>query len=431
VWEFSTDPELARELSWVDQFVDAEVEPLTYLLGNPHDLAQPGFDRLVRPLQRQVKERGLWACHLSRELGGRGFGQVQLALMAELFGRAQFGPVVFGCQAPDSGNAEILARYGTEAQKQRYLGPLLDNEIVSCFAVTEPHGGSDPTLVRTAATRDGDEWVIDGEKWFSTSARYAAFIIVMAVTDPDAPRHGRHSLFIVPKDTPGVEIVRDLAFAGEAEPAHGHVRYQGVRVPQANMLGEQGEAFAVAQARLNGGRLHHAMRTVALAQRSLDMMCERAKSRVTRDGLLADKQMVQEKIADSWISARQLRLLILETAWLLDTSDDQRLIRRHISAVKATAPRVLQEVAAAALQVHGSLGLSNEMPFMDWIAQGIRVGLSDGPTDVHKIVVARDVLREYEPGDESFPDYYRPIQRQRAREYDEAHSAHEPEAAPR
>jgi acyl-CoA dehydrogenase len=165
------------------------------------------------------------------------------------------------------------------------------------------------------------------------------------------------------------------------------------------------------------------MRTVALTRRSLDMMCERAKSRRTKDGALADKQMVQEKIADSWIALRQLRLLILETAWLMDTSEDRRLIRKHISAVKATAPRVLQDVAAAALQVHGSLGLSNEMPFIDWIAQGIRVGLSDGPTDVHKVVVAREVLRDIEPGDESFPDYYRPTQRRRAAEYEAARTA--------
>jgi acyl-CoA dehydrogenase len=420
MWEFSTDSELAHELEWIDRFVEAEVEPLEHLLGNPHDLEQPGYERLVRPLQREVKERNLWACHLSPELGGRGFGQVQLALMAEIFGRARFGPTAFGSQAPDSGNAEILARYGTAEQKERYLGPLLDNEIVSCFSMTEPQGGSDPTLLRTRATREGDEWVIEGEKWFSTSARYAAFLIVMAVTDPDADRHSRHSLFIVPRDTPGIEILRDVAFAGEAAPAHAHIRYAGVRVPDDHMLGGPGEAFAVAQARLNGGRLHHAMRTVALAQRSLDMMCERAKSRQTKGSYLAEKQMVQEKVADCWIALRQLRLLILETAWLMDNSDDGRLIRKHISAVKATAPRVLQVVAADALQIHGSLGLSNEMPFMDWIAQGIRVGLSDGPTDVHKVVVAREVLRDYEGGDESFPEYYRPFQRQRAAEYDDA-----------
>jgi acyl-CoA dehydrogenase len=420
MWDFSTEPELAKELGWIDDFVTSEVEPLDYLLGEPHDLEQEGFERLVRPLQREVKQRGLWACHLSPELGGRGFGQVQLALMAEIFGRSRFGPTVFGSQAPDSGNAEILARYGSPAQRERYLGPLLENEIVSCFSITEPQGGSDPTLLRTAASMVDGEWVIEGEKWFSTSARYAAFLIVMAVTDPEAPRHERHSLFIVPRGTPGVEILRNIGFAGEAEPAHAHLRYDRVRVSDENMLGGRGEAFAVAQARLAGGRLHHAMRTVALTQRSLDMMCERAKSRPTKDGTLADKQMVQEKIADSWIALRQLRLLILETAWLMDNSDDRRLIRKHISAVKATAPQVLQSVAAAALQIHGSLGLSNEMPFIDWIAQGIRVGLSDGPTDIHKVVVAREVLREVEPGDESFPEYYRPTQRRRAAEYDAA-----------
>jgi acyl-CoA dehydrogenase len=420
MWEFSTDPELQRKLEWISTFVRDEVDPLEHLLGNPHDLLQPGYDRLVRPLQARVKEQGLWACHLPAEHGGRGFGQVQLALMAEQFGWSKYGPPVFGSQAPDSGNTEVLARYGTPEQKQRYLGPLLDNQIVSCFSVTEPHGGSDPTQVRTSAVLDGDEWVINGEKWFSTSARYAAFFIVMATTDPDAGRHHQQSMFIVPASTPGLEIVRNVGFAGESEPAHAHIGYRGVRVPTAAMIGERGDAFAVAQARLGGGRLHHAMRSLALAHRSLDMMSRRAKSRFTQGSLLAEKQMVQEKIADSWIAIRQLRLLILETAWLLDHPNDQYETRRHISAVKITAPEVLKQVASAALQIHGSLGLSEEMPFLDWIAQGYRVGLSDGPTDVHKVVVAKQTLRSYEADDECFPDYYRPYQRERASAYEAA-----------
>jgi acyl-CoA dehydrogenase len=276
--------------------------------------------------------------------------------------------------------------------------------------------------MRTTATREGDQWIINGEKWFSTNAVYAEFIIVMALTEPEADRHHRHSLFIVPAHTEGIAIIRNVRFAGEVEPSHGHLRYRGVRVPATSMLGPQGHAFAVSQARLNGGRLHHAMRTVALAQRSLDMMCERAKSRFTSGSQLSEKQLVQEKVACSWIKIRQLRLLVLEAAWLMDNSEDQRLIRRHISAVKATAPGVLHEVAAAALQIHGSLGLSEEMPFMDWIAQGIRVGLSDGPTDVHKIALAKSVLSDYESGDESFPDYYRPTLRERAAEYDRRHT---------
>lgn len=415
-WKFRTDSEVQAELDWIDEFVRDEVEPLDHLLENMHDLDQPGFDHLVRPLQDKVKERGLWACHLGPELGGRGYGQVRLALMAELLGRARFGPIVFGCQAPDSGNAEILARFGTQEQKARYLEPLLDNRIVSCFSMTEPQGGSDPTQFRTRAIETSAGWHIDGEKWFSTNARYAAFFIVMAVTDPDAAPHARQSLFLVPAETPGVKLLHNSGFVGEFEPSHAHVRYEGVAVGSDSMLGARGAAFTIAQTRLSGGRLHHAMRTVALAQRALDMLCERALSRVTKGEQLADKQMVQEKVADCWIKLRQFRLLVLETAWLLDESHDYRAVRRNISAVKATAPVVLHDVASAALQIHGSLGLSNDMPFMDWIAQSYRVGLSDGPTDIHKVVVAKEVLRGYEPGDESFPDYFRPTARAAALE---------------
>jgi acyl-CoA dehydrogenase len=416
MWDFETEPEFQTQLDWIDDFVRREVEPLDHLLGSQWNIADPRFIRLVRPLQAKVKDRGLWACHLGPHLGGKGFGQLKLALMNEVFGRARFGPIVFGSQAPDTGNAEILAHYGTSEQKQRFLQPLLNNDIVSCFSMTEPHGGADPLIFKTSATLDQDEWVIDGEKWFSSNARYAAFFIVMAVTDPDAAPHRRMSMFIVPAETPGIEIIRNLTILGEPESDHAYMRYKQVRVPRENMLGGRGEAFVVAQVRLGGGRLHHAMRTVAQAKRALDMMCERALSRVTKGEPLTHKQMVQEKIADSWVQLRQFRLLVLETAWLIDKHRDSPAVRRNIAAVKAVMPQVLHDIASKALHLHGSLGISTEMPFADWVIHSFHVGLADGPTEVHKITVAREVLKEFKPTTALFPDYLRLTEEARARE---------------
>src|SRR3982750_1196090 len=292
-WDFETDPEFQEKLDWMDGFVRDEVEPLSFLGIHPADVKNPKRNALVRPLQEQVKAKGLWACHLGPELGGQGYGQVKLGLMNEILGRAGFAPSVFGTAAPDTGNAEILAMFGTAEQKERYLQPLLDGEIVSTFSMTEPQAGADPKEFVCRAWRDGDDWVIDGEKWFSSNARYAAFLIVMAVTDPDAAPHRRMSMFVVPAETPGVEIKRNVGTMAERddldEGIHGSLRSREVRVPADAMLGGPGEGFAVAQARLGGGRVHHAMRTVGRCQRALDMMCERALSRRTQGTLLADK----------------------------------------------------------------------------------------------------------------------------------------------
>ncbi|MFN3725964.1 MAG: acyl-CoA dehydrogenase family protein [Allosphingosinicella sp.] len=406
-WDFETDPDFQRELDWVERFTREEIEPLDHLLGVPYDVTAPDFVRLVRPLQAQVRARGLWACHLGPELGGQGYGQVKLALLNEIIGRARFGPVVFGCQAPDSGNAEILARYGTAEQKARYLAPLLNNEIVSCFSMTEPQGGADPLLIETSAVLDGGEWVIDGEKWFASNARYAGFLIVMARTDPEAEPHKAMSMFIVPCETPGWEILRNSGY-GSGEPTHAYLRFSGLRVPGDHMLGNPGEGFAVAQTRLGGGRVHHAMRTIAKARRAFEHMCERAVSRITQGERLAAKQMVQDKIADSWIELEQFRLLVLRTAWLIDRHGDYRKVRRDIAAVKAAMPKLLHDIAGRALHIHGSLGLSDEMPFMHWVTESYFLALADGPTEIHKVTVARQLLREVEPASELFPDYHVP-----------------------
>lgn len=407
-WDFETDTDFQAELDWIESFVRDEVEPLEHVLGSPWDIQAPLFKALVPPLQAQVRERRLWACHLGPELGGAGYGQVRLALINEILGRALFAPIVFGCQAPDSGNAEILAHFGNAEQKRLYLQPLLDGRIVSCFAMTEPQGGADPNVFTTRARRDGDDWVLDGEKWFASNARYAAFLIVMAVTDPDLGAHGGMSMFIVPSATPGLSIERNVGIADDPQATHAYLKFQGVRVPAESMLGQPGQAFVVAQVRLGGGRVHHAMRVIGQAAKALDALCQRALSRTTQGGLLADKQMVQEKIADSWIELEQFRLLVMRTAWRIDKFQDYLKVRKDIAAVKAAMPKVLHDIAARALQIHGSLGVSEEMPFAGLIIRSFQMGLADGPTEVHKVTLARQLLRDYQPEPELFPAYHRP-----------------------
>lgn len=409
-WEFETDPDFAEQLAWIDAFVRDEVEPLDLILQSPFDVDNPLNRQFVRPLQEQVKARGLWACHLGPELGGPGYGQVKLALMNEILGRSVFAPTVFGCQAPDSGNAEILAVYGTAEQKARYLEPLLANEIVSCFSMTEPQGGADPTTFTARAVLEGDRWVLNGEKWFATNARYASFFLVMAVTDPDAPPHRRLSVFIIPRGTPGLEIVRNVGY-GDRDPAHAYLRFNDVGVPLDHMLGGQGDGFVVAQVRLGGGRIHHAMRTIGKARQAFDMLCDRALSRITRNEPLADKQLVQEKIADSWIELEQFRLLVLRTAWKIDREKDYNKVRGDISAVKAAMPKVLHDIAARAVYVHGCLGLSNETPLAAMVLDSFQVGLADGPTDIHKVTLAKQLLRGREHSQGLFPDYHIPARR--------------------
>jgi acyl-CoA dehydrogenase len=417
MWEFETDTQYQQELDWVDAFVRDQVEPLDFVLGNPADKSDEDAQAIVRPLQDAVKARGLWATHLGPELGGQGHGQVKLALLNEILGRSRWAPFVFGAQAPDSGNAEILAHYGTDEQKSEYLQPLLDGCISSCYSMTEPTGGADPTLFRTRAYRDGDTWVINGEKWFSSNARYASFFIVMAVTNPDVSPYQGMSMFIVPADTPGIDIVRNVGVAseppGQGSPEgvrhdHGYVRYENVQVPADHLLGGEGQAFVIAQTRLGGGRIHHAMRTVALARRAFDLLCERAVSRQMRDGALGSFQMTQDKVADSWIDIECFRLLVLRTAWLIDKHKDYKKVRKDIAAVKIMLPRVLHDVAQRALRLHGALGVSNEMPFVSMMVTAEALGLADGPSEVHKITLARQVLSQYAPVETLFPSGHLP-----------------------
>jgi acyl-CoA dehydrogenase len=417
-WDFETEPEFQRELDWMDAFVRDEIEPLDLVFRNPYDVTDRRARDAVKPLKQRVKERGLWACHLGPELGGLGYGQLKLALMNEILGRSRWAPSIFGCQAPDSGNAEILAHYGTPEQKARFLAPLLEGDIHSCYSMTEPHAGADPTAFKTRARRDGDHWVIRGEKWFSSNARWSEFLIVMVVTNPDVSPYQGMSMFIVPTGTPGVEIVRNVGIGQEHhdDAGHAYIRYNDVRVPADHLLGKEGSAFVIAQTRLGGGRVHHAMRTVAQLRKAFDMMCERALSRETQGERLSEKQMVQERIADSWIEIEQFRLLVLRTAWLIDKYKDYKRTRKDIAAIKVAMPKVLHDVAQRAMHLHGALGVSDEMPFTGLMLAAEVMGIADGPTEVHKVTIAKQVLRDYKPADGLWPTEHLPTKRAAARE---------------
>lgn len=418
-WDFSTDPRFQEQLDWIADFVRTEMEPVDLAFADAgvlYDKSHPVHAEVIAPLQDRVKAEGLWACHLPPELGGQGRGQVELALMNEILGRSAVAPSVFGCQAPDSGNAEILAHYGTEAQRAEYLQPLLDGRISSCYSMTEPQGGSDPSGFTCRAVRDGDGWVINGEKWFSSSAAHAAFFIVMAVTDPDVPVHRGASMFLVPAGTPGVRIIRHTGTMGEREGDgnHPYVAYDGVRVPAENLLGGEGQAFAIAQTRLGGGRLHHAMRTVGMCQRALDMMCERAVSRSLRGRPLADKQIVQQYVADSWIELRQFRLQVLHAAWTVD-QHGASAARAEIAGVKVATAKIAREIVWRAMHLHGALGVSNEMPLGRMWMSAPLLGIADGPSEVHKVTIARQVLAQYAPASGPWPTEHLPERRARAR----------------
>jgi acyl-CoA dehydrogenase len=417
-WDFSTEPEFQAKLDWIREFVENEIEPLDLAFSSHavYDKSQPVHREVIRPLQAQVKAQDLWACHLGPDLGGKGYGQLKLALMNEILGRSQWAPSVFGSQAPDSGNAEIIAHYGTEEQKAKYLQPLLDGEIVSCYSMTEPQAGSDPGEFKCRATRDGGEWVIEGEKWFSSNLRFADFAIVMAVTDPDVSVYQGTSMFLVPTSTPGVDIIRNTGLGSEPEGdgSHAYVHYNQVRVPAENLLGGEGQAFVIAQTRLGGGRVHHAMRTIGMCQRAFDMMCRRALSRVTQGEVLAKKQMVQEAVADSYIDLEQFRLLVLQTAWKIDQVGGHQA-RTEIAAVKVLTPKVLHDIVYRALHIHGALGVSNEMPLSGMWAMLPVMGIADGPTEVHKITIARQVLKRYQPYEGLWPPEHLPERRAAAR----------------
>src|SRR5580692_5352724 len=373
-WDFSTEPEFQEKLDWTREFVRERVEPLDLLY--PHRQFHPLDDELrpiVDPMKQEVRDHDLWGAHLGPELGGKGYGQLKLA--------------------------------------------LLNGEVFSCYSMTEPQAGSDPKQFTCRAWRDGDDWVIDGWKFFSSNARTSAFLIVMAISDPDVSVYQGASMFLVPTDTPGVEMVRHVGLAGEPEDEgmHALIHYNEVRVPGDALLGGEGQAFAIAQTRLGGGRVHHAMRSVATCQKALDLFCERVLSRETQGSLLARKEFMQGDIADSYAELQQFRLLTLYTAWEIDKYGDYQRTRKNIAAIKMLTPKVVHDAVWRSMHAHGALGVSNEMPFGGmWMMAPIMAAV-DGPTEVHKITVAREVLKDYEAAPGLWPTAHLPAQRELAR----------------
>ena len=388
--DFSVPPELEavcrRTTAFMEEFVYPNERRLVEDEGLPVELE--------RDLQRRVKELGLWAPNLPREWGGMGIGYIGQALMNEIIGRAVFAPRLFGNAAPDAGNAELLLVAATAEQKEKYLRPLASGEVRSCFAMTEPEvAGSDPTGLQTTAVRDGDQWVINGHKWFISGAIGSAFAIVMAVTDASATSHARASMILVPTETPGFNIIRSVPVMGSGGVGgHCEIRFEDCRVPVDNLLGAVGDGFKLAQARLGPGRIQHCMRWVGAAQRSFEMMCAYALERQSFGEPLAKKQTVQNWIADSAAEINAARLMTLNAAWKLDRGDDARV---EISLIKFFGARVLHDVIDRAIQVHGALGYSKDTPLEMFYRDARAARIYDGPDEVHRQVVAQRILKTF------------------------------------
>jgi acyl-CoA dehydrogenase len=396
-WDFSTEPEYEEKLAWARAFVRDEIYPLEVLRLTPHELRV-----LAKPLQQKVKDYGLWAAHLSPELGGQGYGQVKLGLLHEVLGGTNLAPFVFGCQAPDSGNAELIALAGTPEQKERWLVPLLAGEIWSAYSMTEVGTGSDPKQFTTRAVLEGDEWVLNGTKFFVGNGSRSAFHIVMCVTDPDVHPYEGMSMLIVPTDTPGIRMrqLRNMHDVGLDDPLYSHdeVVYDNVRVPASHVLGDVGGAFVLAQKRLGPGRIHHSMRWIGVCRRAMEMMNERAVSKSVHGGRLADKGVIQEWVAEAAAAVEASRFLTLYAAWKIDNFGSSEA-RVEIAMIKYHGATVMHEVLDKAIQIHGALGYSSDMPLEEMYRWSRAARLYDGPDEVHKVTVAKKILKGYTPMD--------------------------------
>jgi acyl-CoA dehydrogenase len=414
-WDFQTDPEFEEKLAWMRGFVREEIMPLETL---QHEFrsteGRAVLTQIMAPLKDEVRRQGLWAAHLPPDMGGLGFGQVKLGLMHEILGATPYGPTIFGNNAPDSGNAELIAVGGTDAQREKWMQPLLEGKIRSCFSMTEPGAGADPTLLTTTAMRDGDEWVINGHKWFSSNASVSDFLLVMVKTGDYEMPYKNFSMIIVPTNTPGVNILRDVPTMGEpdhktGEPGgHAEILYENVHVPFENIVGGEdgiGQGFSLAQKRLGPGRIHHAMRWLGQSRRAFDLLCERALTRYTHGSILAEKQMIQDWIAESYAEMQAARLLTLQAAWKMDQLHDAGKhysdARVEIGVIKFWGAKVLYNVIDRAIQIHGSLGYTTDLPLEGMYRAARAARIYDGPDEVHKVTVARQILKNYRPSDPS------------------------------
>ncbi|HVD41809.1 MAG TPA: acyl-CoA dehydrogenase family protein [Solirubrobacterales bacterium] len=398
--DFNPSPEVASLRERVLDFMDEQVYPQERELMEALDAeVRPGvpYPENLVAVREKAKSEGLWNLFMPDERFGPGLKNWEYGLLCEEMGRSPMAaPMAFNCAAPDTGNMEILAEHGTEEQRERWLEPLLEGRIRSCFSMTEPEvSGSDPTLLQARAELDGDEWVVNGHKWFTSGAMGAELAIAMVVTDPDAPPYARASMICVPTDTPGFNLVRPISVMGhDGGPGHCEIRYEDCRVPKEFLLGERGAGFAVAQDRLGPGRIHHCMRAIGTAERAHELMCRRANERSAFGGPLGDKQFVQESIAASRMEIDQARLLTLYAAWKMDT-EGKRAARQAISAIKIVAANMVMDVLDRAIQIHGSLGMTDDTPLAIMWRFSRMLRLADGPDEVHKMVLARRELNRW------------------------------------
>lgn len=395
--DFAVPQEIEQLCDNIRAFMDEHVYPLERTFELRWEAGGPAYPAPIRAVQEKAKQAGYWAFHLEKEAGGAGLPFMYYVFVNEIFGRSLLAPVCFGSAAPDSGNAEILWRFGTAEQKKRWLKPLVDGDIRSCFSMTEPEvAGSDPRWLRTTARRDGDHYVINGHKWFSSGAHGAAFVIVVAQTNPEQENpHNRFSHIIVPTDTPGFKIARAVRMMGADDNHHSEVWYEDCRVPVTNRLGDEGMGFAISQVRLGPGRIHHCMRWLGMAQRAFELMCQYATQREAFGSTLAQKANIQDWIAEARADIHAARLMTLHAAWKIDTAGT-RNAREEISLIKFFGAKVLHSVVDKAVQVFGAAGLTDDHPLSLFYRQARAARFYDGPDEVHKMVVARRILAQYE-----------------------------------
>jgi acyl-CoA dehydrogenase len=397
--DFALSPKVQELQKQVSQFMNDYVYPIEKQVdeemsvhGKEHTEPQ-----ILKDVRKRAKSAGLWNLFLPDDEWGKGLKVSEYAPLSEIMGRSPIGSRAFNCMAPDTGNMEILVDFATPEQKKAWLYPCLEGEMRTCFSMTEPEtSGSDPTQLQTRAVRDGDDYVINGHKWFTSNAIGSSFAVAMVVTNPDAPSHKRASMLIVPTDAPGFNLVRAVSVMGHAAGGgHCEIIYKDCRVPVTNLLGNDGDGFAIAQARLGPGRIHHCMRNIGVAERALELMCKRANTRWAHGSLLADKANVQQWIADSRIEIDSARLAIMHAAWMIDTVG-KRQARQEIAMIKVQAANMVMSVLDRAIQLHGALGMSDDTPIARFWRENRSMRIVDGPDEVHRMTIARRECRKWQ-----------------------------------
>lgn len=394
---FASDS-LKEILPKIHKFIHEEIVPIEpELMNTPFLESEKG---ILKEMRDKVKALGLWAPHLPKENGGLGLKFMEFAQVSEAMAWTPYGHFLFNCQAPDIGNMELMEKYADKSLRDQYLRPLQNGEIRSCFSMTEPEfAGSNPVKMGTTAVKDGNDYVINGHKWFTSSADGAAFAVVMAVTDPDNESpYSKASMIIVPTDNPGFEFVRNISIMGEpgeGYSSHAEIKYNDCRVPQSNLIHQEGSGFILAQERLGPGRIHHCMRWIGICERAFDMMCKRAASRELKNGvMLGEKQTIQNWIAESRAEINSARYMVLHTAYKMD-KEGNKAAREEVSTIKFYVAGILQKVLDRAIQVHGALGITDDTILSWWFRHERGARIYDGPDEVHKSVLARGILKNY------------------------------------